>query len=120
MRQFTRRQFIHTSLASASLLTTSPALLRAAEAAPSASFKGTDLVPLGQTGLKVTRLAQGTGFNGYNHSSEHTRRGKEAFDRLARHSLDQGIAFFDMADLYGSHPFVKDVTKGLPRDKFNG
>jgi aryl-alcohol dehydrogenase-like predicted oxidoreductase len=76
------------------------------------------LVPLGQTGLKVTRLAQGTGFNGYNHSSEHTRRGKEAFDRLARHSLDQGIAFFDMADLYGSHPFVKDVIKGLPRDKF--
>ena len=32
MRQFTRRQFIHTSLASASLLATSPALLRAAEA----------------------------------------------------------------------------------------
>ena len=23
-----------------------------------------------------------------------------------------------MADLYGSHPFVKDVVKGLPRDKF--
>jgi predicted aldo/keto reductase-like oxidoreductase len=23
-----------------------------------------------------------------------------------------------MADLYGSHPFVKDVIKGLPRDKF--
>ena len=23
-----------------------------------------------------------------------------------------------MADLYGSHPFVKDVLKGLPRDKF--
>ena len=22
-----------------------------------------------------------------------------------------------MADLYGSHPFVKDVIKGLPRDK---
>lgn len=118
MRQFTRRQFIHTSLASASLLATPPALLRAAEAKSSASFKGTDLVSLGQTGLKVTRLAQGTGYNGYNHSSEQTRRGKEAFDRLARHSLDQGIAFFDMADLYGSHPFVKDVIKGLPRDKF--
>ena len=116
MRQFTRRQFIHTSLTSASLLATSPALLRAADATPSVSFRGTDLVSLGQTGLKVTRLAQGTGFNGYNHS--HTRRGKEAFDRLARHSLDQGIAFFDMADLYGSHPFVKDVIKGLPRDKF--
>src|ERR1035437_2144345 len=118
MRQFTRRQFIHASLASAGLLATSPRLLQAAEATPAASFKGTDVVSLGQTGLKVTRLAQGTGFDGYNHSSEHTRRGKEAFDPVARHSLDRGIAFFDMADLYGSHPFVKDVIKGLPRDKF--
>jgi aryl-alcohol dehydrogenase-like predicted oxidoreductase len=118
MRQFNRRQFIHASLASAGLLATTPGLLRGAEATPSTSFKGTDVVPLGKTGLKVTRLAQGTGFNGYNHTSEHTRRGKEAFDRLARHSLDQGIAFFDMADLYGSHTFVKDVIKGLPRDKF--
>ena len=118
MRQFTRRQFIQTTLASAGLLATSPISLGAAEAAASAHFKGTDLVSLGQTGLKVTRLAQGTGYNGYNHSSEQTRQGKEAFDRLARHSLDQGITFFDMADLYGSHPFVKEVIKGLPRDRF--
>ncbi len=118
MRQFTRRQFIQASLSSVGLLATSPILSRAAEATPSASFKGTDVVSLGQTGLKVTRLAQGTGYNGYSRSSEHTRRGKAAFDRLARHSLDQGITFFDMADLYGSHPFVRDVIKGLPRDKF--
>ncbi len=118
MRQFTRRQFIRASFASAGLLATSPVLSRAAESAQSKSFKGTDLVSLGQTGLKVTRLAQGTGYNGYNHSSELTRQGKQAFDRLARHSLEQGITFFDMADLYGSHPFVKEVIKGLPRDKF--
>jgi aryl-alcohol dehydrogenase-like predicted oxidoreductase len=118
MSRVTRRHFIQTSLAGAGWLATIPALLPAAEAQPVASFKGTDIVPLGRTGLKVTRLAQGTGFNGYNHSSEQTRRGKEAFDRLVRHSLDQGITFLDMADLYGSHPFVKDVLKGLPRDKF--
>ena len=118
MRQLTRRQFIHTSLASAGLLAAAPMQLQIARAASSTSLKGTDLVSLGKTGLKVTRLAQGTGFNGYNHTSEHTRRGKEAFDRLARHSLDRGITFFDMADLYGSHPFVKDVIKDLPRDKF--
>ena len=80
-------------------------------------FNGTDIVELGKTGIKVSRLAQGTGFNGYNHSSEQTRQGKAAFDRLLRHSLDQGISFIDMADLYGSHPFVKDVIKGLPRNK---
>ena len=35
-----------------------------------------------------------------------------------RHGIDEGISFLDMADLYGSHPFVKDVLKDLPRDKF--
>ena len=75
-------------------------------------------MPLGPTGIKVSRLAQGTGYNGYDHTSAHTRQGKELFDRLLHHTLDQGITFIDMADLYGSHPFVKDVVKGLPRDKY--
>ena len=54
-------------------------------------FNGSDIVELGKTGIKVSRLAQGTGFNGDNHSSEQTRQGKATFDRLLRHSLDQGI-----------------------------
>lgn len=116
-RPFSRRDFIRTSLAGAGVLATTPAWLRGAEPA-AASFKGTDLVPLGQTGIKVSRLAQGTGFNGYNRSSEHTRQGKEKFDRLVHHSIDEGVRFMDMADLYGSHPFVKDVLKGMNRDKF--
>ena len=80
-------------------------------------FNGTDLVELGKTGVKVSRLAHGTGFRGSNHSSELTRAGKESFDPLLRHSLDQGVTFIDMADAYGSHLFVKDVIKGMPRDK---
>jgi predicted aldo/keto reductase-like oxidoreductase len=43
--------------------------------------------------------------------------GKDSFDRLLRHSLDQGVTFIDMADLYGTHPFVRDAVKGMPRDK---
>ena len=118
MRSINRRHFIRTSLASAGWLATAPAWLQAADPAPAASFKGSDIVSLGKTGIKVSRLAQGTGYNGSSRSSAHTRQGKEKFDRLVRHSIDQGIAFLDMADLYGSHPFVKDVIKGLPRDKF--
>ena len=118
MRDCTRRHFLKASLASAGLLATAPGLLRGAQATATASFKGSDIVTLGKTGIRVSRLAQGTGFNGYNHSSAHTRQGKEAFDRLLHHSLDQGIRFIDMADLYGSHPFVKDIIKGLPRDQF--
>lgn len=117
MNQFTRRDFLTTSIAGAGLLATPPAWLRAA-ATPPRGFKGNDIVPLGKTGIKASRLAQGTGFNGYNRSSAQTRAGKESFDRLVRHGLDEGITFLDMADLYGSHPFVKDVIRGLPRDKF--
>jgi 1-deoxyxylulose-5-phosphate synthase len=118
MRSYSRRDFFRTSLAGAGLLAATPNLLYSAETEKAVSFKGTDIVTLGKTGIKCSRLAQGTGYNGYNHTSEHTRRGKEAFDRLVRHSIDQGINFMDMADLYGSHPFVKDVIKGLPRSKF--
>ena len=106
MQRLTRRHFVKASMAGAGLLATAPGLLRGAETAAAGSFKGTDIVPLGKTGIKVTRLAQGTGYNGVNHTSAHTRQGKEAFDRLLHHSLDEGLRFIDMADLYGSHPFV--------------
>jgi 1-deoxyxylulose-5-phosphate synthase len=116
MQHLTRRQFIRTSLAGAGLLAAGSGALCQAE--PAGAFRGTDIVTLGKTGIKTTRLAQGTGYNGYNRSSAHTRAGKEAFDRLVRHSVDEGIRFMDMADLYGSHPFVREVLKGMPRDKF--
>jgi predicted aldo/keto reductase-like oxidoreductase len=110
-----RRHFLRESLAGAGLAAAAPHLLRGAE--PAAGFNGSDLVELGKTGIKVSRLAQGTGYKGYNRSSAQTRQGKEGFDRLLRHGLDKGIQFIDMADLYGSHPFVKDVVKALPRNK---
>ncbi|MHB1310074.1 MAG: aldo/keto reductase [Limisphaerales bacterium] len=116
MQIHSRRDFLKATLAgTGALLAARPWQTLAAEPV---HFNGSDLVPLGRTGLKVSRLAQGTGFNGYNRSSEHTRMGKEKFDHLLRHGLDGGITFLDMADLYGSHPFVKDVVRGLPRDKF--
>lgn len=118
MSHLTRRQFVQAAAAGLSLVPAIPRWSSAAPAEGPASFAGTDTVPLGKTGIKVSRLAQGTGYNGYNHTSEHTRRGKASFDRLLRHSIDQGVSFLDMADLYGSHTFVQDVIKGLPRDKF--
>jgi len=115
-QRLNRREFIKSALVGVGTLAVAPSLAGGAEAP--ASFKGSDIVTLGRTGIKASRLAQGTGYNGYNRSSEHTRQGKPAFEKLVHHSIDQGINFMDMADLYGSHPFVKDVIKGLPRDKF--
>ncbi|RME92619.1 MAG: aldo/keto reductase [Verrucomicrobia bacterium] len=108
-----RRSFIRTTALGAGALMVGPA----AFAARTPARKANDLVPLGRTGIKATFLAQGTGYNGYNHSSAQTRAGKEAFDRLLRTSLDHGVNFIDMADLYGSHPFVRDVIRGIPRDR---
>ncbi len=117
MRDCNRRSFLRASAAAgAGLLASSPILTRASQATAT-SFAGTDLVALGKTGIQVSRLAQGTGYNGFNHSSEQTRAGKESFDRLLRHALDEGVRFIDMADLYGSHEFVRDAIRGVPRDK---
>ncbi len=114
MQSLNRREFLRAA-AVAGVGTT---FLGTAVAAASTSFKGSDIVNLGNTGIKVSRLAQGTGFNGSARQSDHTRMGQAAFDRLLRHGLDQGIRFIDMADLYGTHPFVKDTIKNLPRDKY--
>jgi 1-deoxyxylulose-5-phosphate synthase len=119
MLTLNRREFLRTATVGAGLWLTSSRLAVAAEDPLKISAKSaSDRVLLGKTGIKASFLAQGTGYNGYNRSSEHTRMGKPAFDKLMRHSLDQGISFIDMADLYGSHPFVKDVIKDLPREKY--
>lgn len=111
-----RRSFIRATVAGTGALLAGPAALRA-EVPPIRATKAGSWVTLGRSGVKATFLAQGTGYNGYNHSSAQTRAGKQAFDALLRRSLDHGVRFLDMADLYGSHPFVKDVIKGIPRDK---
>ena len=77
-----------------------------------------DLVPLGRTGIKVSRLAQGTGYNGFARSSAQTRLGEGACTGLLRHGYDAGIRFLDMADLYGSHDYVKKSLAGRDRSKF--
>ena len=115
--KITRRQFLG-RLAGAGALMGASGLLRAEEQNTAGPFKGTDMVPLGRTGINVSRLAQGTGYNGWARQCDHTRMGKEAFDRLLRHGLDAGIRFIDTADLYGTHPLIKDVIKGIPRDRF--
>jgi aryl-alcohol dehydrogenase-like predicted oxidoreductase len=115
MSQFRRRDFLKTTAGAAAALSAGAARLHAT---PLPRFAGNGVVPLGKTGIEVSRLAQGTGYNGYDRSSEQTRAGKESFDRLMRHGIDRGITFIDMADLYGSHPFVNEVIRGLPRDRF--
>ena len=75
-----------------------------------------DKVKLGNTGLTVSRMAMGTGTRGYNRSSNQTRAGMDHFKRMLNHAYERGIRFYDMADFYGSMPFVGESMKGLPRE----
>ncbi len=72
-------------------------------------------VPLGKTGLQVSRLCLGTGAKGNMRQSNHTRLGKVKFEALLRDAHQRGVTFFDLADMYGTHPYVFSALKGIPR-----
>jgi aryl-alcohol dehydrogenase-like predicted oxidoreductase len=71
---------------------------------------------MGKSGVKVTRLAFGTGtFAG------RTQRelGQDQFTRLVRHAYDRGIRFFETAESYGEmHKMLGEALKGVPRDTY--
>ena len=90
-----------------------------AEAIPRATgtFSATDIVALGQTGIKTSRLACGTGTVGYNHHSNQSALGIQGLADLLMQGYDHGLRFFDTADSYGTHPHVAAALKKLPREK---
>lgn len=112
MNRFNRRKFI---AATASAATCLVATGQAARAAKTASAP--PQVPLGKTGITLSRLAQGTGTNGSKRQSNQTRLGFEKLVATLRHGYDRGITCFDMADLYGSHLYVREALRSIPRDR---
>ncbi len=77
-----------------------------------------ELVPLGKTGIKVSRVGLGTGMRGGRRQSNHTRMGKENFDALAMGCYERGVRLFDLADLYGTHPFLAGALKKMRRKDY--
>jgi aryl-alcohol dehydrogenase-like predicted oxidoreductase len=73
-------------------------------------------VTLGKSGVKVTRLAFGTGTN----SGQVQRSlGQDAFTELVRHAYDRGIRFFETSETYGQmHQMLGVALKGIPRDSY--
>jgi 1-deoxyxylulose-5-phosphate synthase len=87
-------------------------------AAPlSGTYSATDMVVLGQTGIRTSRLAMGTGTVGSGHHSHQTALGVQGLADLLSQGYDHGLRFFDSADSYGSHPHVAQALKSVPRDK---
>ncbi len=77
--------------------------------------QSTDQVPLGTTGLVVSRLAMGSGTHGYGGASDQTRLGLEGFSALLVDSFDRGITFWEAADQYGSHAHLKRAIATVGR-----
>lgn len=103
-----RRHFMKTTAAGATALAASSVIQQPARAAGGTAV---DRVELGNTGIKVSRLAMGTGVHGGARVSDHTRMGVDKFKSLMHHIYDQGINFLDMADLYGTHQQMRDAIK---------
>jgi 1-deoxyxylulose-5-phosphate synthase len=76
-----------------------------------------DMIDLGHTGLRVSRMGVGTGTNGWAHRSEQTALGIEGLASLLCEAYSLGVNFWDAADQYGSHPHVAEALKQVPRDK---
>ncbi|MBN2507113.1 MAG: aldo/keto reductase [Verrucomicrobia bacterium] len=113
MQAIHRRHFLTTVAGSAAgLFAIAPA--RAAQGAePPPPVQ----VPLGKTGIMLSRVGQGTGMRGGNRQSNHTRMGFAKLVDLFRHDYDHGVTFFDLADLYGSHVYFREALKAMRRDK---
>lgn len=76
-----------------------------------------DHINFGNTGLRVSRLAIGTGTHGWAGRSDQTALGLDGLANLLRRAYDAGVNFWDTADQYGSHPHVARALQGVPREQ---
>jgi len=116
MSDLTRRGFLGHSAAAVGALAAGAALSRAADSKPRPTSAASQ-VELGRTGVKTSLLGMGTGSTGVKHSSNQVKLGEEKFKKLVRYAYDRGITYFDTADQYGSHIYLRSALKGLPRER---
>jgi aryl-alcohol dehydrogenase-like predicted oxidoreductase len=110
MSHFSRRDFVKTGLAAGALAGAGSLPLTAERQT------ATDWVTLGNSNVKVTRLAFGTGSMG---GQVQRDLGQEKFTATVRYAYDQGIRFFETAESYGDmHRMLGVALKGIPRDSY--
>ncbi len=110
-----RRDFLAQATVAATALATSSTALAARTNLPKSP---TEKVALGKTGIQVSLVGMGTGSIGTNQASNQTRLGIKGFREVVRHALDRGVCLFDVADQYGSHVYLREALKGVPRDQY--
>ena len=112
-----RRDFLAQSAIAATALAAG-STASTARARADAPKSAVDQVTLGKTGVKVSVVGMGTGSVGSGQASNQTRLGVKGFTKVVRHALDRGVTLFDVADQYGSHTYLREALKGVPRDRY--
>jgi aryl-alcohol dehydrogenase-like predicted oxidoreductase len=114
--KLTRRQFVSTISAGAGTVLLGKVALGSASFGSGISSDSLKVVGLGNSGLKTTLLGMGTGFSGFNRSSNITRAG--VAESIIKQAYEKGIRFFDCADSYGTHSYTSSALKGFPRESY--
>jgi aryl-alcohol dehydrogenase-like predicted oxidoreductase len=114
--KLTRRQFVSTFTVGAGSVLIGKAALASQPYEPEFSSDALKVVRLGNSGLKTTLLGMGTGFSGYNRSSNITRAG--IAESIIRQAYEKGIRYFDCADSYGTHSYAASALKSFPRENY--
>jgi 1-deoxyxylulose-5-phosphate synthase len=76
-----------------------------------------DQVTLGKTGIRLSRLAMGSGTRGFNKTSVQARLGVQGFADILVHAFDQGVNFFETADQYGTHEHMREGMRRVGLNK---
>ncbi|HOJ75030.1 MAG TPA: aldo/keto reductase [Phycisphaerae bacterium] len=129
MDPLSRRAFIGRSVAALGAASGLPAALARAESAGAVATRPSsqeaessvarrprahDTVVLGKTGIRPSRLSMGTGTRS---GSEQRALGVDGFVKLLHYGLDQGICWWDAADMYKTHPHLRAALKEIRRDR---
>jgi 1-deoxyxylulose-5-phosphate synthase len=124
MDQIDRRRFLGSAAGAAAALGTAGGLRAATTSEkPPAAASSPDrppappMIELGKTGIKMSRLGQGTGVHGGKRQSDQTKMGFAKLVDLMHHAYDRGIRFFDLADLYGTHVYFREALRDMKRSE---
>jgi 1-deoxyxylulose-5-phosphate synthase len=109
MSPYSRRDFLKNSIAAGTLAGLGSLPLNAS------TRSATDMVTLGKSGMRVTRLAFGTGSN---NGHVQAALGQQEFNRLVRYAYEHGIRFFETAEAYMTPAMLGEALKPFPRDSY--
>jgi aryl-alcohol dehydrogenase-like predicted oxidoreductase len=117
-KSYSRREFMATLAAGAGTLILGKGAMDITASGRRSKTDPFQTVILGKTGIKTTLIGMGTGYSGFNRSSNITRAGGNVAETIIRYAYEKGIRYFDCADSYGTHPYTRRALSDFPRESY--